>query len=312
MKAIAMLLLTLLLAACGGKKPADAAAAADSERAAPLDGIALDAKAAAAIDIALAPLAAMTHTQPVDAFAAVVDAQPLSQLYADWQAAEAAAAASAKASARTRALYDDAQNLSRAAAETAAAQAGQDRAHSDAFARRLSSEWGGPFATKPDKAMIDALAAGRASLVRIEPPAGTEVSGLSGVRFHPLGSQEAFALDEVWQAPTVTAGRTGAALLALSRAHAWPTGTRGRALLPGSEARVGVLVPRAALVLAQERAWAYVAIGGNRYERREVPLDAPLADGYFVAREFAPGDNVVVRGAGVLLAQELGVDSEED
>lgn len=309
---LTLLLLLCALAACGRTHDAET----DNERAsAPAHalerGVELDAKAARAIDVAVAPLAATEHARVVDAFAQVIDPQPLSQLVADWQAAAAAAQASATAATRARALFNDAQNLSRQAAEAAESQAAQDRARADALARRLASEWGGPFAHAPDAALLASLAAGTASLVRIEPPAGIAKPG-GELRFRALEDETAVALETPWVAPQVTPGRVGASWLAVARERAFPAGTRGRATIASAERVAGVVVPRAAVVLAESRAWAYVVAGANRYERREVAIGAPVDDGYFVASGFAAGESVVVRGAGVLLAQELGSGQEED
>lgn len=303
----------IALAACSkNEPPADPGAPAGDAPQSALKGVALDATQARAVAVSTVHPVASEHARVVDAFAQVVDPQPLSQLVADWAAADAAARASEGNATRTRALFEDDRNLSRQAAETAQSQALQDRARADGLLRRLASEWGGPFATNAAKELVAAIAAGQASLVRIEPPAAVTLARTSSLAFRPLGGDADVPLEPAWAAPTVTPGRIGSSWFALAKGQALPAGARGRALIGAGDAIPGVLVPRAAVVMAHERAWAYVARGKDQYERREVSLDMPTPDGYFVAEGFSIDDAVVVQGAGVLLAQELGVDAEED
>lgn len=305
--------LLLALAACSkGEAPTDGYDSAAAALQVATNGVVLDATQARAVAVRTVHPAASEHARVVDAFAQVVDPQPLSQLVADWTAADAAARASEGNAARTRALFEDDRNLSRQAAETAQSQALQDRARADGLLRRLASEWGGPFATDSAKALVADIAAGKASLVRIEPPAMLALSQTSSLSFRPLSGEGDVPLEPAWAAPTVTPGRIGSSWFALSQARALPAGVRGRALLASGESISGVLVPRAAVVMAHERAWAYVARGKDRYERLEVSLDMPTPDAYFVTKSFSIDDEVVVQGAGVLLAQELGVDAEEE
>lgn len=78
-------------------------------------------------------------------------------------------------------------------------------------------------------------------------------------------------------------------------------------LIPtAGEPRKGVIVPRAAVVRANGRGWAFVKNeDGKSFTRKPVELDHPLANGWFVAGGFASGDQVVVTGAQVLLSEEM-------
>jgi HlyD family secretion protein len=67
----------------------------------------------------------------------------------------------------------------------------------------------------------------------------------------------------------------------------------------------GVIVPRSAIVRFAGRTWAYVEGSGDRYSRRELAVDRPAAEGWFVTRNWSPGDRVVTTGAEALLSEEL-------
>lgn len=73
--------------------------------------------------------------------------------------------------------------------------------------------------------------------------------------------------------------------------------------LPGAPLR-GVVVPNAAIVRAAERAWVYVQTGDTAFQRRELALDQPVGEGWFVTGGLAPKDRLVVTGAQTLLSEE--------
>jgi len=65
-----------------------------------------------------------------------------------------------------------------------------------------------------------------------------------------------------------------------------------------------VVVPAAAIVWLQGRAWVYVEKAPGQFVRREVPAEMPLAEGWFVAKNLTAGERVVVQGAQILLSEE--------
>jgi hypothetical protein len=74
--------------------------------------------------------------------------------------------------------------------------------------------------------------------------------------------------------------------------------------LPGPEQR-GVTVPRPAVVRFGGKAWAYALSGEDKFVRREVAVDRPTAQGWFVTAGWAAGVRAVVTGAQTLLSEEL-------
>ncbi len=91
--------------------------------------------------------------------------------------------------------------------------------------------------------------------------------------------------------------------------RAWPGAAPGSpvgALVStGGEAIAGVLVPDRAVVQWEGLAWAYRARGDGRFERRPVPVDRPVPNGWVVTGGLAPGDTIVVTGAQELLSEEF-------
>ncbi len=79
------------------------------------------------------------------------------------------------------------------------------------------------------------------------------------------------------------------------------------ALLPQGKAVDGVLVPSAAIVWWQGRAWAYVRAGPDRFVRREIPTSLPAPDGSggYIVRDLPAGAEIVTQGAQALLSEEF-------
>jgi len=66
----------------------------------------------------------------------------------------------------------------------------------------------------------------------------------------------------------------------------------------------GVVVPAAAVVWSEGKAWAYLQTQARQFSRREVPTDSPVDAGYFVTAGFSTETKVVTRGAQSLLSEE--------
>jgi hypothetical protein len=67
----------------------------------------------------------------------------------------------------------------------------------------------------------------------------------------------------------------------------------------------GVLIPADALVWFGGQPWAYVQTVPDGFARIPVPTGAPMNHGYFVQQGIEPDARVVVRGAQLLLSEEL-------
>ncbi len=80
---------------------------------------------------------------------------------------------------------------------------------------------------------------------------------------------------------------------------------------PG-QSEAGVLIPSRAILRFQGEAWVYVQSAPDLFVRRIVPLERPLKGGWLVTSGFAPGEQVVVSGAQLLLSEEMKAQLETD
>lgn len=84
-----------------------------------------------------------------------------------------------------------------------------------------------------------------------------------------------------------------------------PVGTRAVAhAANGTMDTFGVLVPDGAIVWYGDTRWTYVRTAGDRFTRRLVQAMAPVADGVLATTGLRAGDEVVTRGAMLLLSEE--------
>ncbi|MGB9711783.1 efflux RND transporter periplasmic adaptor subunit [Dissulfurimicrobium hydrothermale] len=98
--------------------------------------------------------------------------------------------------------------------------------------------------------------------------------------------------------------RAGFFYIIPARAGLFP-GMNITAWLPIGPKRQGVIVPDSAVVWWQGRAWVYVQNDDTHFVRREIVVDTPVPNGWFVANGWHGGERVVVKGAALLFSEEF-------
>lgn len=259
-------------------------------------------------------LAATTMKASAPAFIRVLDPSALSTLDADLAAAEAAAHASARERERLARLAAADDSVSRQAAEAAAAKAAADEAQAVALKRRLGVEWApalAAMASKDSKMLLDDLVAGKAALIRAD---------VLGANAFDASEIFVFAGGAPMIAPAL--GRAGAvdprtrtlgvvAIVKGAGVELLAPGATFQGRVSGGGDMTGVVIPRGAVVRLDGADWAYVKTADAAFERREISDAVRTKDGWFVRAAFAPGDQLVVIGAGSLLGVERADESAE-
>jgi hypothetical protein len=299
----------LLLAGCGQKaatpasEPTPATTATSPTKEAALSPEQLRLMGLQTQTLTAAPLERVSTGQ-----ANVLAHDALAQSQADLQSAQAASLQSTAALKRLEGLASTPGALGDDAVEAARRQAHVDTVQVQLARRRLQAQFG-DLATQVPGDLLEALADGRAKLLRVvfaDSPVGNLPA--SAIRFVALdaaqGARE-WSAQRVWSAPA-EAGVPGRSLFAVVEDAGLAEGTRLLATLRLRGTASGVGVPSAAVVTHDGRLWCYVQSGEGQFERRGVDTEHPVADGYAVAEGFKVGEQVVVRGAGLLLAREFG------
>ena len=271
--------------------------------------VSLDLRTQGLIGLQTAALEAATQAPAVKAYGRVLDPAPLLALASDAASDRAALTASSKEYQRLKALFASGQNASAKALESAKAAMQHDQIALQAVETQLMAGWGKSIAELPDLAgHLESLAKLECVLVRLDLPAGDSLSEA------PVAAQlvlqgtnaplEARFLGRATTTDPQVQG-TGFLFVATNTAAQLAPGLAltGFLQLPGPPLH-GVVVPNAAIVRAADRAWVYVQTGDTTFQRRELALDRPVAEGWFVTSGLAPNDRVVVTGAQTLLSEE--------
>lgn len=272
---------------------------------------------ASGIDVTRLAAAAVQPEQTV--FATVIDLQPLFDLgnrlaaaQADRNAAQAQAEASQAQAARSQALYRDDANVSQKAVQDANAVAQADQAKLraaqasvtglQAVIREQFGEAVANAAQAPTSGLWRKLASGGASIVRVTfSGAATQVPEVVTLDL-PSGGRS--VTHKLSAAVPVDPMVQGAAYFYLA-APALAPGMRtvGHAV-HGDKSIPGVLVPDSAVVWYGNERWSYVKSADVRFTRRLIGSALPQADGVLATSGLRPGDEVVTRGAELLLSEE--------
>ncbi len=282
--------------------------------------VTLDAATLARSGIAAEALAAQRHQEETAAYGVVLDLTELAQARGSLVVAQATAAkaraalvASRAEFERVRALHAAGRNASDKALEEADARARSDEADARAAEAALEAQaaaarqrWGTVVAGWLERGSpaLDALLAQRERLVQVTaPPGAAPDPAPAAATVRADGAAVEARL--VSPAPRTDPRIQGASFYyAAPAASGLLPGAAVAAFLPIGEARTGVVVPAAAVVWWQGRAWVYVEERPGRFVRRVVATGAPVAGGLFVTGGVVAGDRVVVRGAQMLLSEE--------
>jgi hypothetical protein len=291
-----------------------AVALAGAAYAAPTALLKMDAATQARLGIATQPLVAAFRSSTTSGFARALDPGPLAQLESDIAAAEAAAQASQAEAARTRALNNADQTVSKQAAEAAAAQAKSDAAKLQLLRHRVGLEWSPALARWPDARrvrLVADIAAGRVALLRIDSAAGLAQSHGAVTVDLPSGPIRAEVLgpmrtgDPRLQSTGLLARVVGPA------AELFGAGTVAPATIAEGAGASGVVIPREALLRAGGRTFVYLRRDATDFERREVAGGVGDPEGLFVPGGFSAGEAVVTKGASQLLAAQTAPAKED-
>ncbi|MGA2951981.1 MAG: hypothetical protein ABSD80_07075 [Caulobacteraceae bacterium] len=262
------------------------------------------------LGVATEPLTPTRRAAEVDAFAKVLDPEPLVQLASDLATAEAAAVASSAEAQRSKTLHASDGSVAAKDMEAAVAQARSDALKVEMLRSRLDLEWG-PGVARMSPAvraqLVRGVVAGQVALVHIDThnnegqPGARFVKvdiGDGSVRGVVLGP--ARAAEPRLQSSGLIVEVTGRSAILLS------VGLTQSAHIEQRSPQSGFVVPRAAIIRFKGSDWAYVRSGPGAFERRLLQTPVAEADGFFVTQGFAAGEQVVTHGAAALFAAELG------
>ena len=298
--------------------PGEASTAAEVQRGPEGVTIRLDAATRQRIGLQVIPLAAVEQPDVVRGFGRLLEPSALAAPVDDREAARAAFEAADREYQRVQTLQRGNANASQRDLEAARAAFERERATFRAAEARFISVWGREAEERRDlSALAQSLVARDAAVARIDLPLGAVLSG------RPTAGLVAALVDSgaapveatlLGVAPDTDPTTQGRGFLLLIERPPWPPGTAltGWLAIPGPS-QAGVDVPSAAVLRHAGRAFVYVQTADETFARREVRLDRPTHNGWFVASGLAAEERVVVTGAQELVSVELmGATVPED
>ena len=313
---LAIVAMLAALAACEGARDLAPEDTEPASNATPLS-VVLGPTEQRKLGIEMVELAGATFAPSIEGPAHVVDAQTVIAVMAELDRAQAAARASAAAAARARDLFNTETTVSAETLEAAERQAATDAAALRVAQAQAVLRYGNEapwLDTNHRSELLAALANGTTALVSASFPAraGVEPVPFELQRIGAAPGDAHWVAAEPWRGPADPT-LPGPTLLGLVEAsQGLSIGERLTAHIATGERLTGVVVPITAVVLSGAEPWCYVRSDEEVFIRRRVALDQPLAAGYFQADGFETGERVVVAGAGLLLAHEIGDAAAED
>ncbi|HEX4197402.1 MAG TPA: hypothetical protein VHZ26_08170 [Caulobacteraceae bacterium] len=253
-------------------------------------------------------LSSTQRASETDAFAKVLDPEPLVQLDSDLATAVAAAEASRAEAARSRALHAADGSIASKDLEAAVAQARSDALKVAMLRNRLSLEWGPGVAHMSGAAraaLVRGVVAGKVALVHVdthnnEGQAGARTvkvdigdDSVAGVMLGP-----ARAAEPRLQSSGLIVEVTGPDAILLS------VGLTNSAHIESKSPQTGYIVPLASIIRYRGLDWAYVRDGPDGFDRRMLQNPVSQKDGFFVSQGVSAGDQVVTEGAAALFNAE--------
>ena len=283
--------------------------------------VTLDAATLAQSGITLATLAADSTPVAQRAYAVVLPVQDLVDARTAYGVASAQIAKTQAAVDLARQeyqrldrLHSDDRNVSDKALQAGAAALAAEQANLQAARVALQSSRSGveqrygPVVAgwlADDAAPLRRLLQQQLVLLQVTPAsaaAGATPPASIGVQ---VGTNQLVPATFVARAPRTDPRVQGIGYLYVAAAQALVPGMNVLALLPTELAPGGVRVPASAAVWWQGTSWLYVQRGPGQFARVEVRDPQPTPDGFVVHGGVTAGDQVVARGAQLLLSEEF-------
>lgn len=286
----------------GAKDPADAGAAGG--------GVTLKPAQVETMGIETAPAQATDSAPEVQGFGVVLPHETIATAVAEVRTAIAAERQSHAALERTRRLAGTPGAMPAEAQETAERQAIADQAALELARRKLSSSFGlnPPWKSSDNSAELRSLAGGESKLVHVTFPLGllgdTDPDSIRLTRIGGAQGGQSWQSKIVWHAPA-DATVPGRSYFAILKRPELGEGDHLLAWTPVGDTEKGVTVPASAAVISNGQFYCYVEGKAGTFVRTAFDPSRPTTDGYFVKDGISPGDRIVTRAAGLLLAREM-------
>lgn len=269
----------------------------------------LDKERQEKIGLKTAALEAAQLRPELKGYGQVLDPAPYAALLIENLSAQASLQASSNEYQRLKTLHAQDQNISTRVFETAEAAMKRDQLLLEGAKTKFTLSLGQIASAQSNlQAFIDSLISLKHGLVRIDLPLGESVeSPPEAARLASLAAEEhPMPARFLGVAPLAAAQTQGQGFLFLVETNPPPPGTAMVGWLQTrGESQTGIVMPRAALIRHQGEVYVYVQTSEETFERKQVELERPLHNGWFVRGGVTAKDRIVIAGAQQLFSEEL-------
>jgi hypothetical protein len=175
-----------------------------------------------------------------------------------------------------------------------------------AIADGLRVGWGDALAERPGDSgsLLARVAAHKIELIQFVLPTGIDPGETKWRVNVATAESKGVSATLVGRSPQTVAGLQGDTWLLAVPPAGLPAGARVRVLADSSKTAHGVRIPPSAVVRFGGKAWVYVRVAPDQFERRALALDRPLTDGVF-SDALTPDVELVTSGAQLVLSEEF-------
>ncbi len=260
---------------------------------------------------------ATQYTPEKEGYGTVLSHDAIAQSVAEVTTAEAAVQQSRAALARVQRLSGTPGAFPAENVENATRQAAADAAALTLAQQRLSATLGQnpPWKGSDNSTVLNELASGQVKVVRVTFPLGV-LSGsvprsLRMAHLDPNSATDSWKVTGIWDAPA-DASVPGRSFFVLLRNIQIDEGEHVQVWAGSGTAESGVELPASAVVISDGQYWCYVEKPAGTFIRTAVDTSKPMTNSYVVKEGVAAGDNVVIAGAGLLLARQTNPSTEAE
>jgi len=179
------------------------------------------------------------------------------------------------------------------------------------FWGRTLTEW----ALSENSGQLSGFLSGQQTLLKITLPVNKHLAdGIQTIYVEPSGDRgKAAKAVLIAEAPQVDTTIQGESYFFKTGNASINPGMRIAAWIPEHDQRqIGVMIPKSALIWHMDQSYVYIKTDQQTFSRRKIERLTLTPEGYFIANELKPGEQLVTAGGQLLLSEEFRVQIPDE
>lgn len=242
------------------------------------------------------------------AFGIVLDVSPLVGYLTELKTAHINLELAKREFARVKTLYETGKNAPLKNVEVAEAEVRKQEETIKGILDKIAIQWGEEIAAKNDiESFLRPFIDHKQSLIRVDllpgqtletPPASVKITLVNDDKISY--DAEYFAIPKVTESGNITQS-----FIYLVKGGSLPVGMKVKAVFNRGTKIKGIFIPESAIVRVAGALWVYKKSNNEEFLRFPVKPEFPVESGWIVKDAVKPDDLIVVKGAQMLLSEEL-------